>query len=777
MKLSNRIILLVTPVILLSALVSSYIIYSIQKVTLIKREDSYIQLQMDQLAGQLRQANVFLNSYAHTLSKSYAVLDYLANRGSNEQSTRLESQLAETVEVLSHGYNGDTNMAILNGQSQVLYFQESTYQPTGVLDPKISAYVTKTFNNQQAFSHTGFIYNSSGQSILLKYQVLDSRSGEVATTFNPAFNLFIVASVSLESFNDIKHEIEYDTHSVITFSDKPIYLDIPLAQTIELLPSFYAILSPAEYLMWNKVEKVWLELALSFGVAGLITIALIVIVLYLYVMQPIAKLDNQLTDIESNTRDNIEKLNSNDEIGRLSQRFFDMYQELRKSYEQTKRLAETDQLTQLANRSRFQTLACRELASCTDNLWVIYVDLDNFKFVNDKYGHEWGDKLLKAFAGHIQKVCALFAHKHDSACFGARLSGDEFAILLSSKHQSSSIADELTNALLEPIKNCNHHHFGGLPVTASVGIAGFPQDGQDIEKLLSCADAAMYQAKRAGKNQASYYSIEMDEAAQRKGDIERELRKEDIEKEFHLVFQPYMNNKANEIEGLEVLLRWDSSNLGVVPPAEFIPIAEQSGQFNKIDRWVFSNAMLEYHHLKEIFGKDITLSINLSSAELNSLSMAEYIHKHAQVNSVPPQCIELEITETFASDQQGTVLLDELSKLGYRLAIDDFGSGYTSLTQLVQYPVQKIKFDREFLLTLMHTDNEHVIKPIIELCHAQNKTVTAEGIEHNVMHEWLSAYRCDFMQGYLFGKPMNREQLDHWWRSANDVRFEESVSA
>lgn len=219
-----------------------------------------------------------------------------------------------------------------------------------------------------------------------------------------------------------------------------------------------------------------------------------------------------------------------------------------------------------------------------------------------------------------------------------------------------------------------------------------------------------------------------------------------------------MNNRSNEIEGLEVLLRWEAEGIGPIPPKEFIPIAEQAGLFDKIDRWVFANATAEYHQLRNIFGKDIVLSVNLSSAELNSIEMANYIHEQATLHQVKPKCIEIEITETFAAEQQGTALLDELSKRGYRLAIDDFGSGYTSLTQLVQYPVQKIKFDREFLVTLMNTNNGHVIKPIIELCHAQNKTVTAEGIEHNMMHEWLSAYRCDYMQGYLFGKPMTKEQ-------------------
>lgn len=764
--------MLVAPVILISALVSSYIIYSIQKVTLIKREDSYIQLQMEKLAGQFRQANIFLNSYAYTLSKSEVLQDYFVNHDNRYRKRQLFKRLDETIEVLSHGYRGDANMAILDGRQDLLYYTENQYYDSnGRVDPKILEYVDKSFKTNEDVSHTGFIYNSSGQSILLQYELFDKRTGEHPLSFDPQNVFFVIVSVSLEAFNDIKHEIEFDTHSVITFSDKPIILDIPLAQTIQFLPHFYAILSPAEYLMWNKVDKVWLELALSFGIASFCTITLIVLVLYRYVLSPVSRLDKQLREIEANKRTNIEKLDTDDEIGRLSSRFFDMYEELNNVYHKTKRLAETDHLTQLANRHRFHELASQELAEPSEQLWVIYIDLDNFKYVNDKYGHELGDKLLQVFSKHIRNACQKFTQQYNSPCFGARLSGDEFAILLSSNQENTELPDLFAAELLKPINNLTQSAKNSFPVTASVGIAQYPRDGGDIAKLLSSADAAMYQAKRAGKNQYAYYSAALNIEAQRRSQIERALRKANVEEEFRLVFQPYMNSNANEIEGLEVLLRWEAEGIGSVPPNEFIPIAEQTGLFEKIDRWVFANAMAEYHQLKSIFGKDIILSINLSSAELNSLSMAEFIHEKATQNGVPTRCIELEITETFASDKQGTALLDKLSKLGYKLAIDDFGSGYTSLTQLVQYPVQKIKFDREFLLTLMNTDNGHVIKPIIELCHAQNKKVTAEGIEHNVMHEWLSSYRCDFMQGYLFGKPMNKEQLGHWWKSANDQPF------
>ncbi|GEM75786.1 GGDEF domain-containing protein [Vibrio sagamiensis NBRC 104589] len=770
MKLSNRVILLVAPVVLISALVSSYIIYSIQKVALIKREDSYIQLQMEKLAGQFHQANTFVNTYAYTMYKSNAFQDYFfyqdkITKDDDPYKKGLWQRLGESASVLSYGYNGEANMAILDGKQNLIYYTDNKYfDPGSELDPKILNYIRQDHTLEKSSEHTGFIYNSSGQTILLKYQVFDKKTGKTAQHFDPENVFYIIVSASLDEFNAIKHVVEFETHSVITFSDRPIFLDLPLSQTIELMPNLYAILSPAEYLMWEKVDKVWLELAWCFGVASIITIGLIVLVLYHYILSPVSNLDNQLQEIESKKRKNIDKLLIDDEIGRLSSRFFNIYDELNQVYHKTKYLAETDHLTQLANRHKFNEQALRVLSAPPENLWLIYIDLDNFKCINDKFGHDAGDKLLKSFASHIKKLCKVYTQIHNSACFSARLSGDEFSILCSSTLTATAHLENFTQQLLE---FRTHPSFASLSVTASVGIAQYPRDGKTIDKLISCADTAMYQAKRAGKNQYQFYSALLDIQAQRRAYIEHALRQKNVEKGFFLLFQPYLDAKTKEVRGLEVLLRWESDDIGVVSPKEFIPIAEQSGLFEKIDQWVFANALSEYHALKTIFDKDITLSINLSSAELNSLAMSEFIYAKTVQYSVPTKYIEIEITETYVTDNKGTCLLDELSKLGYQLAIDDFGSGYTTLTQLVQYPVQKIKFDREFLLTLMRTNNSHVIKPIIDLCHAQNKKVTAEGIEHPTMHQWISSYQCDFIQGYLFGKPMDKNQLAIWWRSKN----------
>lgn len=766
MKLSKRILLLIAPVIIISAAASSYIIYASQKDALIKREDSYLQLNMEKLAGHFRQARSFLNSYAYTLTKSDIIRQYFLNAQNPYRELELIENLQETIKVLQAGDSSFSSLAILDSNQDLLYYAENSTDPFAEIDPAILHHVKQKYQTSLAASDINYVLSSQGDGMLVRYEVLDKRTIARPLIKQQDDIFFVVVSVSLDKFNTLRRQIEFDNQTSIFASSEPINTNKGLTQSIKLANDLYITVDPAQFILNNKLQDIWRQLILSFGTSALITVLLLLILLYRYVINPITRLDKQLQQVEKKQRDNIQPLNTNDEMGRLSTRFYDMYNELDNTYRKTKTLAENDHLTKLANRHQFQNYAnsilSSPLASC--NIWVLYIDLDNFKFVNDQYGHQVGDSLLVEFAEQVTRLCDDFSHQYGTKSLASRLSGDEFAIFICSPNNFKDAAKAFAEQILAPLQGGFKSEFGSFPITASIGVATYPLDGDHIEKLLSNADTAMYQAKRAGKNQFAHYSLDLDKIVQRRSNIERALRSHQYIDEFSLVFMPYLNTQGTEVIGVEALLRWHSEQLGFISPDEFIPIAEQTGLFEEIDRWVIAQSFARFDQLQTAFDIPVQLSINLSSAELSSTKLAMFIEEHAQQYGIPRHLIDFEITETFAADSKGFPLLYKLSKLGYNLAIDDFGSGYTSITQLVQYPVQKIKFDRLFLETLVATNNQNVIKPLIELCHAQSKTVTAEGIETQEMHEWLADQQCDFMQGYYFGKPMDIDQLSTWYQ-------------
>ncbi|MGY3568873.1 EAL domain-containing protein [Vibrio paucivorans] len=763
MKLNTRILLLVAPVIALSAAMSSYTIYASQKDALLKREDSYLQLSMEKLAGHFRQAVTSLNSYAFTLTKSDIIRHYIYNEGNSYRSLELIANLQSTLSTLQAGEQKFTGLAILDGNKEPQYYADTSSDPFAQLDPKILAYTKEIFNTTGRTSHTGYTQNSQGAGVLVRYEALDKNTLSSPLSYNRNDIFFVVVCVSLEQFNQLRKKIEFDNKSTIFFTEEPLPKKTALTQTVELQSGFYATLDPARFLIQAKVQAIGKNLAIAFGLSSLFTVLILLFLLYRHVISPISKLDKQLKQVENNQRKNIEILYSEDEIAHLSRRFYDMYNELDTTYQKTKALAENDHLTQLANRHQFQQYVERALINtfATKQAWILYIDLDNFKYVNDKYGHQAGDHLLISFANHVQALTSEFEENHQIKCLASRLSGDEFAIFVSSKHYENEnhVIEQFARQLLDPIQNNSISPLGNLPITASVGIATFPEDGHKVNKLISNADTAMYQAKRAGKNQIAHYSKDLDLVIQRRTQVERALRNGNFDQEFELLYQPYFDKSACTVVGVEALLRWNSVKLGDVSPSEFIPIAEQTGLFGKIDRWVIKTAFADFTSIQSQFNSPIQLSINLSSAELDSLQLANYIQQQAVLSNVKPHLIDFEITETFASDSQSFPLLHELSLQGYKLAIDDFGSGYTSITQLVEYPVQKIKLDRYFLETLIKTNNQKVIKPLVELCHSQSMVVTAEGIESAEMYYWLSEYNCDYMQGFYFGEPLKVHQL------------------
>ncbi len=762
MKLSVRILLLVVPAIMISTVVSSYIIFSQQTGALIKREESYMQLQMEKLNGHFKQASSFLNSYSYTLTHNPAVRDYFVDVADPYRELELIDNLQQSVNALQPGDETFAGLAILNGQKELIYYGESSNDPFAEIDAKVLQEFTQQATLFPFDPTIKIAHNSTGDHVLFRYDVIDSRTGKVPLRAAAKNTFFVLVTVSLDKFNQLRKEVEYDTDSVSAITAKPPQSEDKELFTVKLAPSLYATLSPAQYLIKNKVRDVWHQVSYSFAIAGLVTVTVILIILYRFVIRPITSLDRQLIKVEQRVQTNITKLHSNDELGRLSRRIYDMYEELDSSYRQAKRLAERDHLTQLHNRRQFQQLAQKALDSCPeeDQATLLYVDLDNFKFVNDKYGHATGDELLVEFSNYLTSLTEQISTLPINQSYISRLSGDEFAILLLTPKNLNDVPSRFAEAII-----ANKQHGNGLkryPVTTSVGLASYPNDGLTIEKLVSNADAAMYQSKNNGKNQYSFYSEDINQAIQRRANIEQALREDAVFDELTLHYQPYVSAKLDQVVGVEVLLRWFSPTLGVVTPDEFIPLAESRGLFNRIDRYVIEQAFIAYQEIQELLGDGTKVSINISSAELSTLTLAEYIEQKRIQYHVKAEHIEFEITETYAYQQEDYPLLDKLSQLGFQLAIDDFGSGYTSLAQLVQYPVQKIKFDRMFLNSLIETNNRHVMEPLIQLCHSQQKMVTAEGIEDSDMHQWLTEYNCDLMQGYHFARPMVITELATW---------------
>ena len=764
MKLNHRILLLIAPVILLSSAASSYIIYNSQKDALIKRTDSYLQLNMEKLASHFQQTKALVSSYSFTLSKSDIIRYYFSHKQNPYRELELVDNMHETLHILQPSEQQFVALSILDGNKKVLYYAENSNDPFAQIDPTVKKYVDQQFEKTRKTSNVSYTTNSAGEGVLVRYDVLDTQTLETPLSYNRNQVFFVVVYVKLDQFNALRKKMEFDNKTLIYFSHQLPKKDHELLQTAELMPGYYAILDPAPMILKNQLNGIQKDLLVSFAVSSFVTVLLLLLLLYRHVINPILRLDTQLQEVENKKRRNIEKLNTNDEIGRLSTRFYAMYTELESTYQRTKILAENDHLTKLANRHQFQVQAQKTLAElpAKHHAWVLYVDLDNFKYVNDKYGHQVGDSLLISFATHMRLLCDEFNRTYGVFSIASRLSGDEFAILIGGSQRLNDCALDFAQRLLEPIRNNDNSSLSNFPITASIGISTFMVDGDHIDKLLIHADAAMYQAKNSGKNKIAFYSQKLDEEVQRRNSVERALRAGNFDEEFSLVYQPYFSRCNGKVVGVEVLLRWHSALLGEVSPAEFIPIAEQTGLFGLLDQWVIKNAFAQFANLKHHIGGHILLSINLSSASLTSLDLAGFIVKQARINGTLPSDVAFEVTETFAADSQNYPLLKELSQLGFGLTIDDFGVHHTSLSQLIQYPIKNIKFGRSFLETLFKENKQSVIKPLIELCHSQGMTVTAQGIENAASHQWVVNYSCDFLQGYYYAHPMSFNDILQW---------------
>ena len=438
--------------------------------------------------------------------------------------------------------------------------------------------------------------------------------------------------------------------------------------------------------------------------------------------------------------------------------------QLKISQERLEFLAHHDPLTGLPNRVMFcdrLELAMHRADREGTLAAVLFLDLDRFKHVNDSLGHSAGDLLLQQVAERLQDA----VRRQDTV---ARQGGDEFTLLLDGLHdgeRAAGLAQKLVDAIALPFVVDGHELFLG----ASIGISVYPVDGRDVESLLRNADAAMYRAKEAGRNTYAFYSEEMTSHALERVLIEGQLRRAIERDELVLHYQPQIDLASGRLVGVEALVRWEHPTEGILPPARFIPVAEESGLMLPLGEWVLREACRQTKAWLDAGLEIARVAVNVAGPQIQRGQLGETVRRVLAQTGLPPERLELEITEDFlmAHAEQTVALLTELRSLGVGLAIDDFGTGYSSLAYLKRLPVDKLKIDRSFVYDLPSDENDAAIaNAIIALGRSLRIRVIAEGVETPAQRQFLIATGCDEAQGYLFSRPLAADALEAFLRQA-----------
>ncbi|MEW8316854.1 MAG: EAL domain-containing protein [Candidatus Thiodiazotropha endolucinida] len=431
---------------------------------------------------------------------------------------------------------------------------------------------------------------------------------------------------------------------------------------------------------------------------------------------------------------------------------------IKQTQSQLEHLAHHDSLTNLPNRLLFEDRLEHAIAQAKRQkrqLAVLFLDLDRFKNINDSLGHAMGDELLKEVATRLQNIL----RDDDTA---ARLGGDEFTVLVENVEdpsQAAVVASKIQEKFKAPFRIAGRE----LHVTTSIGISIYPEDGKDVADLTKNADAAMYQAKEQGRNSYRYYTSELTRTAFERLLLETELRSALHQNQLLLYYQPQISLHNGEMTGAEAVLRWHHPRLGIIPPARFIPLAEESGLIHEIGNWVLKEAceQTRYLHRQGLFhGR---MAINLSVRQIMQTDLILRFEQIIGESGCPPDMLQLEVTEgIFMGQMKHSVpVLDVFKKLGVSIAIDDFGTGYSSLSYLKQLPIDKLKIDRSFIRDMPHdSDAVAITQAIVSLGKNLGLRITAEGIETMAQQSLLQKMGCQEGQGYLYSPPVPAETFE-----------------
>ncbi|MDX1485232.1 MAG: EAL domain-containing protein [Alphaproteobacteria bacterium] len=421
-------------------------------------------------------------------------------------------------------------------------------------------------------------------------------------------------------------------------------------------------------------------------------------------------------------------------------------------------LVHYDSLTQLPNRELLLDRLTQAIAQATRQqalVGLLLLDLDRFKMVNDTLGHEFGDKLLQDVAGRIRSCI------RDSDTL-ARLGGDEFIVVLngiSGAQDAAKVAKKIIDELSKPIVIDGHEVF----VTTSIGISLFPSDGMDKNALITNADVAMYRAKEEGRNHFQFYTYGMNATTVEQLTLENDLRRAIERDELLLHYQPQVDLADGRIIGVEALVRWQHPELGLIPPARFIPIAEETGLIVPIGQWVLKTACAQARQWIDAGMPPLVVSVNMSSRQFHQEDMLETVTTALEESGLDAEHLALEITESslMQKPEDAVVTLCLLHNMGVGIAIDDFGTGYSSLGHLKRFPLHALKIDRAFVSDVTENpEDAAIVGAILAMAHSLKLRVIAEGVETRNQLDFLKQAGCDAIQGFLISKPVTAEEIE-----------------
>ncbi len=613
---------------------------------------------------------------------------------------------------------------------------------------------------------------------LIQQSLLDLR-------LHPGISAAEIYSYNNQSFSDFltddSHENLTVSHSELSFLNK-LHLNIKSSKPIFFQGYDLKLLDPIE-----KNNKIIAAVLVKASLGNDLDISNLIKIIFLFSMitvffamrfeelisNPLLQLDNAMTHVitQNDYSTRITKV-SNDEIGHLNDTFNIMLEKIqynenlqRISQEQIKKLAYYDTLTGFSNRDFFKELFNQAIVNAKENnklMGVLYFDLDNFKQINDVFGHDAGDELLRHAAKNIQK-CALDLEKNglQSNAILARLGGDEFIIVLNNiadVEDAKRVADQIIKLSYKPYTTKGKE----IVVSASIGIALYPIHGESSDELMKKADIAMYFSKQHEKGGYTVFNEKMNTVLINKIGIENDLRKAVERNELVLFYQPQFQLSQNTIVGFEALLRWNHPTKGFLSPDEFIPIAENTGLIIAIGAWVIQEACRQCQEWHMNGFEGVRVSVNISPRQFSDANLIAVIKNALNDTGLDPRYLDIELTEgmIMLNDQKTLDLLHKFKEIGVKISIDDFGTGYSSLRYLSQYPIDILKIDKTFISYVNENKkNATVTKAIIDLSHNLNLSVIAEGVETIEQLNYLKINGCDIIQGYIISRPLPNKEI------------------